>query len=812
MTLKLSWFVGRKNEIALIQRIIDRLKNTETITAQTDNIYPRHFVIINGETGIGKTALSLKVLDIANENNFKTFYFSSEKGQEPYRPFIKFINRYFYVTDKLSHLDTRNIEYIITSKYPNLQPYMDDILKFLSASYAPVGLFKEDSPSFQFRIFEIVVQIFKTISKEAPLFVVFEDLQFADESTFNLIHYLARNTVNDRIIILATIRIDEPIEKKEFSFHQRFLNEVSREKLATMITLGPLNLEEITLLIEYNFPGLPDRENIAKSLENATHGNPLYISEILKEFTTKGLIKKKKEYWELSWKSDQPLPIPLSLKQIITERLSGIDPQSHDVVEYAALLGMEFRIEDLANIMNVSEETIADKIDGLIDLNIFIERENGLAFKHTIVRDIILDSMENKDQKYLQLATTFEKMYTETKDGVVFRLADSYIQSGKKEKAIMYLTLAGERAERRYAYSEAYKLYEKAVDIITSSEQLEKESVSDLLKIQLKMGNISLIIGETQKAKRHFDGVLALGYKHKTFSASAEAYYSLGNIFELQGSYDYAFSHYQKAMEMALKQANEKLVLESYASFGRVYTKIGKFKEALNCFNAALEYAKQLNEPRLIAKIYSLIGYHYVVQYQVDKSLEALNKALSIPECEEYEKLKILINLSSVSTLKNELDSAEEYLNEALKLTEKIVNLRFKGYILENIGEVKAKKGLLSDADSYYRSSLSILEKIGDKYAIATTKMDYALFMNRLGKNDDSLTLLNESLETFKTINYKQGMADAEFNIAKIISNLNQKDKAKLHLENAIQLYKEMNIESKIQEAETFLKRVTSDE
>jgi predicted ATPase len=58
------------------------------------------------------------------------------------------------------------------------------------------------------RLFEAVSQFVTNISKEAPLLVVLDDLQWTDESSLLLLHYLARGMEDDTRSSSGNLRVN----------------------------------------------------------------------------------------------------------------------------------------------------------------------------------------------------------------------------------------------------------------------------------------------------------------------------------------------------------------------------------------------------------------------------------------------------------------------------------------------------------------------------------------------------------------------------------------------------------------------------
>ena len=87
------------------------------------------------------------------------------------------------------------------------------------------------------RLFEAVSQFVTNISKEAPLLVVLDDLQWTDQSSLLLLHYLARGIYKEPLLLLGAYRDTDIDERHPLS---PVLTELNRERLLQSIPLKRL--------------------------------------------------------------------------------------------------------------------------------------------------------------------------------------------------------------------------------------------------------------------------------------------------------------------------------------------------------------------------------------------------------------------------------------------------------------------------------------------------------------------------------------------------------------------------------------------
>ena len=66
----------------------------------------------------------------------------------------------------------------------------------------------------QARLFELLLGLLGRLAEQAPLVLVVEDLQWADQSTRDLLAFLVRNLRRERMVVVVTYRNDEPGQER----------------------------------------------------------------------------------------------------------------------------------------------------------------------------------------------------------------------------------------------------------------------------------------------------------------------------------------------------------------------------------------------------------------------------------------------------------------------------------------------------------------------------------------------------------------------------------------------------------------------
>ena len=149
------------------------------------------------------------------------------------------------------------------------------------------------------RIFERVLQIIIDASEKEPIFIILEDIHWADISSLQLLQYVARNIKDSRVFICATYRPEELDDIGEKKVHplKEVLLRMSRHKMFIPMELSRLNESEVAQMLEFNLGTLDFPMEFKDRIYMETEGNPFYVEEMLYTFRDEGVISLERGAW-----------------------------------------------------------------------------------------------------------------------------------------------------------------------------------------------------------------------------------------------------------------------------------------------------------------------------------------------------------------------------------------------------------------------------------------------------------------------------------------------------------------------------------
>ncbi len=207
-------------------------------------------------------------------------------------------------------------------------------------------------------LFKTFVQVFTT--KEHPLVMFLDDLQWADSSSLQLIQLLMVDTVH--LFLIGAYRDNEVNPAHPLMLT---LYEIQKTKSITnTINLAPLSQNKLNQLVADT---LRCTEKLAFPLSELifikTQGNPFFATQFLKTLHQEQLIKFNFEfsYWECDITQVKEAALTDDVVEFIALQLLKLPPSTQNVLTLAACIGNQFDLTTLAIVSEKSEiETATD--------------------------------------------------------------------------------------------------------------------------------------------------------------------------------------------------------------------------------------------------------------------------------------------------------------------------------------------------------------------------------------------------------------------------------------------------------------------
>jgi tetratricopeptide (TPR) repeat protein len=319
-----------------------------------------------------------------------------------------------------------------------------------------------------------VAGFLRNASKVQPLLIVLEDLHDADRGTLDLLLHLARNLTDARFMIVGTYRDVEVDRGHPLS---GALAELRRSGSFLRVPLRGLTVDEVHRM--YNaIRGQEVAWAQAEAVHRQTEGNPLFIQEVVRYIVEEGYVVREAGRWVLAEGTAPGTGLPEGLRDVIGKRLSRLSERTNQVLSVAAVIGREFRLDVLQRVVGAGHTLTEDELIGALEEaqeRAVIEERSAVAgvpifrFTHAFFRQTLYEEIfaARRIRWHQEVARALEHVHARRAEDHAAELAEHFAHSsdpGDLAKAVTYGELAAKRAMDVYAYAEAERHRQQALN------------------------------------------------------------------------------------------------------------------------------------------------------------------------------------------------------------------------------------------------------------------------------------------------------------------------------------------------------------
>ncbi len=338
-----SALIGRDSELAMLAGLV-----TDVAAGRGGS------VLIEGEPGIGKSALVRAALAGAAEAGCQVFWGAGDElGQAlPLLPLLEGLR----------------------AREPSADPRRNTIVRLLRGEVTA-----DPGADVSAALAEQLLALVAEQCAVQPTILVIDDLQWADQASVTLWGRLARSVRQVPLLLVGTMR---PVPQREDLLAlRRAIGDAAR------LQLTGLTEAAVAKLVAALAGGKPGDDLLR--LADGAAGNPLYLTELVAALARNSSVTiTGAGTAELTSGS-----APSSLSAAIADRLGFVPAPVREVLRAAALLGVDFAVPDLAIVLDCGVAELIPAIDQARAAGVLAESGNSLAFRHPLIRAALYDEI-----------------------------------------------------------------------------------------------------------------------------------------------------------------------------------------------------------------------------------------------------------------------------------------------------------------------------------------------------------------------------------------------------------------------------------
>lgn len=347
----------------------------------------------------------------------------------------------------------------------------------------------------------------RTAGAERACVVIIEDLHWADQATLELLQYLAPALPETRLLVVVTYRTDElhrlhPVTET--------VAKLMRSPAVYHVTLKPFSPTEAYAFMD---AVLGDREPLERPvvarIMALAEGNPLFVEELLRDAMARP---------SPAGAGDE---LPSSLRELVLERLRRLPEGDQHVLVRAASLGCAVDLDVLSGIVGRDIDEVRDVLRRARALQLIVEQRGATVsytFRHALTQEALGSELLAEEVRALHAAAVGE--LEARHPARIEELAHHAWAARDVERAFEYNLAAGDRAAAMYAFADAVRLYERAIEFCAGPSARRAQTHE-------KIAAALFDAGWTAQAARHSEAACADYERCVDFESAAYAYHGL---------------------------------------------------------------------------------------------------------------------------------------------------------------------------------------------------------------------------------------------------------------------------------------------
>jgi class 3 adenylate cyclase/tetratricopeptide (TPR) repeat protein len=441
---------------------------------------------------------------------------------------------------------------------------------------------------------------FERMAETNPVVIVFEDLQWADESLLDFVEYLLEWSRNQPIFVVTLARPELTEKRPTWGAGQRAF---------TSIYLEPLPPAAMEALLAGLVPGMPP--DVVQGILSRAEGIPLYAVETVRMLLDRGLVVEDGSSYRVVGEIGV-LDVPETLQALIAARLDGLEEGERALVQDAAVLGKTFGSTLLARVAGRPEDEVEALLTSLVRKEVLSLQadprspEHGqYGFLQDLVRRVAYEMLARRDRKARHLAAADQIAAALGEEDVPEVVASHLVAAldaapdaddadAIRQRAGRTYVLAGERAERLAASGEAHRFFEQAAEL----------SVDPTARAELvdRAGRMAWVAGRKEDARNLLESARSAYDQLGDEVARVFVDSKLAEIDFNDGRVPDAVARMGPAVEAIERVGTPADIAATVAQFGRFLVFARDYERAGAQLERALALAEELDLPETLAQ------------------------------------------------------------------------------------------------------------------------------------------------------------------------------------------------------------------
>ncbi len=583
----------------------------------------------------------------------------------------------------------------------------------------------QDSDSFVYFSSALLHRMIRFAMKKGPVLLVVDDVRVDDAAQTGVIDGLLEAIQSQPVLLLVSLTADSGVRDHGLpgNFEKMFLGGFSAAEARQFVAQS----------LGYTPP--PD---VIDHLFGKSGGNPMFLNEMVR------ILRRDVDSTQVLTKEALEAQIPLSLHEILAQRVDELSDSYRDLLAIASVLGESFREQFFTQIApaHLGPNMVLPELIrmGFLEASYDGFQRSHISFTPRALRNVVYERLPKDSRgrfhsgviEFLEQAPDLAA--TDPLEWAM-NLAFHYKAVQGWEGAAHYLGRAGDVLLDMYDYPGAITQYEEGRRLLTAQNfELSNRTLSTLaaklLIAQRESGRLDEAqqlleqLGDLSNVPSDLHGTILLEKGRLGITASDP---------------EASIQALQQVRDIALRTGALKLEIRALLALAQVFEAQNQLTHAGSLLIEVSQKVDQLQgglnlqdpeDRKLYWTAYNQLGTLLIRQRDIGQAQNYLNTALRrAKEIGDNRGLvRILSNLGALALSTRDVDTAKEYFGQALQLARGTGDLLSQAKIQTNLGIALMEANDLQASKRYFKQARTIAEEIGWHEGIA----DMALHIKRL--------------------------------------------------------------------------------
>ena len=445
-------------------------------------------------------------------------------------------------------------------------------------------------------------EVLDRCGERRPLLLVTEDLHWSDRATIQLIDYIARRRGSAPLMWLGSFRIadvvalDHPLN--------RLRRELRLHRLSEEIVLDPFSESEVAEYLGKQAPFIARDEAFVRALHERTDGLPLFIASLTTDVMARAA--EARDY-DPAERQLEKLAVPDNLATIIDHYITKLSDDQRVVLSAAAVCGVEFHIDSIANALQRDPITITQTCDDLAFEQIWLNTprvgesetvaDGAYSFRHALFRQVLYErtAPAARTQLHRKIAVALERERSAAAPVPAVELATHFERAREPVAALRYYVEAAEAALSHFSPEECQGITERALPLLELvPKSLERASLEIALRTLHGLA-ATRVMGAGDEAKAALQRAYALLEEVPEHPMRGRLLHGFGFMLTLRGEYREALAVADRAEALGSVNNDPVLLATACTLHGQVDQVQGRSAAARTWLERGLALVERLD-------------------------------------------------------------------------------------------------------------------------------------------------------------------------------------------------------------------------